>query len=287
MLGPSDLVLCSPPVAHIPLLERLAPARDAGFAGISVTPGDLWALEEQGLPLDEVSKQIADHGLALAEVDCIGCWLPSQVGAPADARFRDLLMTLTPERVIDVAARAGARSVVAVEMMGVTPSLDEAADAFARLCDMAAGHGLPVHMEFLPFGGIPALATAWAIVEAAGRPNGGLTLDSWHLFRSGSTLDQLAAIPGDRIMTVQINDAPILPAADLFAETMSGRMLPGEGGFDLTGFIRTLDRIGSTAPIGVEVFSEAQAGQTMDEISRAWASSARAAIKKARNSDEQ
>ena len=286
MLGPSDLVLCGPPIAHIPLLDRLAPAQKAGFAAVSVTPGDLWALDEQGVSLRDLSVRLSDHGLQLAEVDCIGCWLPSHAHAPADARFRELLLTLTPERVIDLAARAGARSVVAVEMMGVTPSLDEAAEAFARICDLAAEHGLPVHIEFLPFGGIADLAAAWAIVEAAGRPNGGLTLDSWHLFRSGSTLQQLAAIPGERIFTVQINDAPARPGADLFEETMTGRLLPGEGDFDLTGFIRTLDRIGSNAPIGVEVFSQAQAGATMDQISMAWASSARATIEKARNSDE-
>lgn len=286
MLGPSDLVLCGPPIAHIPLLDRLAPAQKAGFAAVSVTPGDLWALDEQGVSLRDLPVRLSDHGLQLAAVDCIGCWLPSHAHAPGDARFRELLLTLTPERVIDLAARAGARSVVAVEMMGVTPSLDEAAEAFARICDLAAEHGLPVHIEFLPFGGIPDLAAAWAIVEAAGRPNGGLTLDSWHLFRSGSTLQQLAAIPGERIFTVQINDAPARPGADLFEETMTGRLLPGEGDFDLTGFIRTLDQIGSRAPIGVEVFSQTQAGATIDQISMAWASSARATIEKARNSDE-
>lgn len=286
MLGPSDLVLCGPPLGHIPLLDRLAAARDAGFAAISVTPGDLWALERQGMSLREIASRIADHGLELAEVDCIGCWLPSQAGAPANARFRDLLGTLTPERVIDTAARAGARSVVAVEMMDVTPSLDEAAEAFAHICDLAAPHGLPVHIEFLPFGGIPDLASAWAIVEAAGRPNGGLTLDSWHLFRSGSTLAQLAAIPGDRIFTVQINDAPAIPTGGLFEETVAGRLLPGMGDFDLIRLIRTLDSIGSKAPIGVEVFATGQAEQTADDIARAWMSAARAILDKARNSDE-
>ena len=286
MLGPNDLVLCGPPLAHVPLLDRLVPAEKAGFTGLSVMPGDLWALEEQGVSLRDLSARLADHGLQLAEVDCIGCWLPSQVHSPAHARFRELLMTLTPERVIDLAARAGARSIVAVEMMGVTPSPDEAAEAFARICDLAAEHGLPVHIEFLPFGGIPDLAAASAIVESAGRPNGGLTIDSWHMFRSGSTLEQLAAIPGERIFTVQINDAPALAGADLFQETMTGRLLPGDGDFDLTGLIRTLDRIGSKAPIGVEVFSPAQAGATVDQIIMAWASSARAIIDKARNSDE-
>ena len=67
---------------------------------------------------------------------------------------------------------------------------------------------------------------------------------------------------------------------------MTGRLLPGDGDFDLTGLIRTLDRIGSKAPIGVEIFSPAQAGATVDQIIMAWASSARATIDKARNSDE-
>ncbi len=285
MLGPNDLVCCSTPLGHVPLLERLAPARDAGFAAISVTPTDLWLLEEKGMSARAIADRIADHDLVLAEVDCTGCWLRAQKIAPADARYRDLLLTLTPERVIETAARVGARSVVAVEMMGVAPALDEAAESFAAICDLAAPHGLLVHIEFLPFGGIPDLATAWAIVEAAGRPNGGLTLDSWHFFRSGSTLDQLAQIPGERIHAVQINDAPAKPQADLFQETMTSRLLPGDGDFDLTGFIRTLDRIGSTAPIGVEIFSSVQASQTVDQIVQAWSSAARDIMLKARTSN--
>ena len=42
---------------------------------------------------------------------------------------------------------------------------------------------------------------------------------------------------------------------DLVKETMEARRLPGEGAIDLVGLIRTLDGIGCSAPIGVEVFS--------------------------------
>jgi sugar phosphate isomerase/epimerase len=37
---------------------------------------------------------------------------------------------------------------------------------------------------------------------------------------------------------------------------MHARLLPGEGSIDLAGLIRTLDAIGSIAPIGVEVLSD-------------------------------
>lgn len=282
MPGPDDLVMCGPAVPHIPLLERLPAARAAGFAGISVMPTDIWALEAAGMAAREIARRIADEGLFVNEVDCIGYWMPSQAAAMPTHPYGALLETLTPERVIATAAAIGARSVVAVEMVTKDIATDEGAEAFARICDMAADEGLRAHIEFLPFGGIPDLERGWDIVSAADRSNGGLTIDSWHLNRSGSTLDQLAAIPGNRVHTVQINDAPATAQGDLLQETETGRLLPGEGDFDLVGFIRTLDRIGSTAPIGVEIFSAKNKDQPVDVLARQWAQTTRAVLGKAR-----
>ena len=281
MLTPNDLVFSSVPVARVPLLDRLEPVASAGFAGISVLPYDVLSLEAAGMAAAEITLRIADCGLLVAEVDSIGTWLPCQQNVPPQ-HFGQLLRELTVERVLPLAARIGARSVTLVEMHGVAPSLDEAAGAFAAVCDRAAEYGLLVHIEFLPFGGIPDLKAAWEIVKAAGRENGCLTIDSWHLFRSGSTLDELAAIPGAHIGTVQINDAPSTPEGTLFDETMCGRRLPGEGEFDLTGLIHTLDRIGSCAPIGVEVFSAVHSNLPVGEVARAWAQAARQTIGRAR-----
>lgn len=276
------LVLSAPPFTHVPLLERLAPAREAGFSAISLMPGDVWALEEAGLTAADIAMRIADHGLAVMEMDCTACWLPSHHAAGDDVPMAALLRSLTPDRVVETAARVGSPSVTAVEMMGVTPSLDEAAEAFAQLCDLAAEHGMKAHIEFLPFGGIPDLASAWAIVQAAGRANGGLTLDSWHFFRSGSSFGLLESIPGSRIHTIQINDAPAQPRSDLMQETMNGRLVPGQGSFDLVPFIRTLDQIGATAPISVEIFSADTRAAPMGDAIASWAPAARDIIRKAR-----
>lgn len=279
----TDLVLSAPPFLHLPLFDRLAPARDAGFSAISLTPGDIWSLESQGMTAADIRGRIEDHGLALREIDCTACWLPSHRAVRADNPLAALLQSLTPERVIETAALIGAPSVTAVEMMGVEPSVEEAAEAFAAICDFAADHGVKVHIEFLPFGGIPDLARAWAIVQAAGRANGGLTIDSWHFFRSGSSLDLLASLPGERIHTVQINDAPMQPEPDLLHETMNGRLLPGTGSFDLTGFIRALDATGCTAPVSVEIFSSYLSQQPMTDAIQGWAEAAQAVIAQARN----
>lgn len=279
----TNLVLSTPPFIHVPLLDRLAPARDAGFSGLSLMPGDIWSLEAEGMTASDIRTRIDDHGLHIMEMDCTACWLLSHYNASDSIPMAALLRALTPERVIETAARIGAPSVTAVEMMGVVPSLDEAAEAFAHLCDLAADHGLKAHIEFLPFGGIPDLPTAWSIVQAAGRPNGGLTLDSWHFFRSGSSLDLLAAIPGNRIHTVQINDAPAKPGNDLLHETMNSRLAPGKGDLDLVSFLRTLDATGCTAPISIEVFSAETNTQPMAAAIRDWAEAAHIVIRKARN----
>ncbi len=277
-----DLGLAGPPFGHIPLLDRLAPARTAGFSGMSVMPGDIWSLEAEGMNATEIRARFADHGLRVMEMDCIACWLPSHHNVGEDVPMAALLRALTPERVVETAARTGSSSITVVEMMGVTPSLDEAAEAFARLCDMAAGQGLKAHIEFLPFGGIPDLARAWAIVQAADRPNGGLMIDSWHFFRSGSSLDLLSTIPGKRIFSVQINDAPAQPGENLLQETMAGRLVPGEGDLDLIGFIRTLDATGCTASVSVEIFSTETASQPMAETIRHWTGATHAIIDRAR-----
>src|SRR5262249_37178835 len=147
----------------------------------------------------------------------------------------------------------GARSLTLVEFYGARVELDAAVEAFAAVCDRAREHGVLVHLEFLPWAGIPDLRSAWEIVRRAGRANGGLLVDSWPLFRSGAQPEELLAIPGDRVLGVQLDDAPARPEADLALETQHRRLLPGEGSFDLVGLVRALDAIGCAAPLGVEV----------------------------------
>lgn len=282
-LHKDHLIFSSVPVMDRPLLDRLAPFKAAGFDGLSLLPTDIWALAEQGITPEEVAKRIADAGLIISEMDCIATWLPEHKTLKTDdPLLQSLQQSHQAERVIEAAARVGARSIAVVEIFGIKPSAEEGAEAFAALCDKAAEYGLKVHLEFAPFGGIPNLREAHAIIDGAGRSNAGLTVDSWHLFRSGSTIEELAAIPAHQIHTVQINDAPSEAWSDVFDETMNGRLLPGEGSFDLNGLIGTLDRIGSAAPIEVEIFHANQKDMNLEDIARNWHGAIRRTIASAR-----
>ena len=282
-LGSGDLVLSAGTHLVTPFLDRLAPARAAGFAGVSVYPSEIEMLTGAGMSDGEIRSRVADAGLSIGELDAITTWLPGHIppeGFPAE--LAQGLLANTPERLCPMAAAVGARSLTVVEFYGTHPSVETAAESFAAACDVAARHGMLLHLEFLPWAGIPDLSTAWQIVQRADRPNGGLLLDSWHFFRSRSTFEELRAVHGSRVLYVQLADSPSVAEPDLADETQHRRLLPGEGDMDLVRFVRALDAIGCVAPVGVEVFSDELATQPIADVARRAGEAARRVISVAR-----
>jgi sugar phosphate isomerase/epimerase len=163
-------------------------------------------------------------------------------------------------------------------------TLDDAAEAFAGVCDRAAEHGLCAAIEFLPeMSNIPDAATAMEIVSRAGRANGGICLDAWHHFRGANDDEMLRRIPAERIFTVQIDDGPRRRVdADYYTDCTRYRETPGEGEFDLVGFLSLLAGMGVQIPLSVEVISVALQQQPADEVARRLHDSTRAVMAAAR-----
>lgn len=140
--------------------------------------------------------------------------------------------------------------------------------AYARFCDMAATRGLTADLEFMPWTGVPDLRAAAAIVEDAGRDNGGVLVDALHVDRSATTLDQVAALPRHRVNYVQFCDGPVPydPAeAALIRIAREERLMPGLGGIDMIGLARAIP---ADVTISVEVPHHALA-RSVDGLGRA------------------
>lgn len=128
-------------------------------------------------------------------------------------------------------------------------------ERFAALCDRAAAHGLQVELE--PFAVFPGFtyAVAAEVVAAADRPNGGLLIDAWHLFRDPTGLSTLEKVEGRHINGLELGDGYAEPRGTIHEDCNNHRLLPGEGSFDLVGLVRTLDAKGVDVPLSVEVIS--------------------------------
>lgn len=274
-LSAGDLVLCSGTLArHTMFHDRVAAASAAGFRGISLWGRDVQAARAAGLSDADLRSILDDHGLAVAELDPAWWWLPgaAAVRIPPEVDSLDVFCFAEPE-LFAMADALGARSLNAVDVFGGDWTVEDAAEAFAGLCARAAEHGLLVHLEWLAWSRIPDLDTARRIVELSGAPNGGLNVDAWHFARTGETLETLGAVPGDRVLAVQLDDGPARPEPDLMHATLHDRRLPGEGEFDLRGLVTVLREIGAVAPIGVEVFSDELHLLGAEEAARRAASS--------------
>jgi sugar phosphate isomerase/epimerase len=259
MLGPGSLVLTGSTLGNPPFRTLVEAAAAGCFAGLSLWPAPSYQrARAEGHSDSDLRALLRDHGLEVNDVDALIAWVgPDDPGPP----YREE----PSERELFAAAEAlgarfcnvllASRGVVSREPGGPIP-VEAAAEVFAGICDRAARHGLTAYLEFSPGSAVRDARTALAVVEGSRRPNAGLLLDTWHCHHGGASFEDLRALPGARVLGVQVSDVPAEPPADLAWATRRGRLVPGEGVFEWSRFLRTLAAIGSPAPLSVEVLND-------------------------------
>ena len=225
------------------LITRLHAAAEAEFASLSASPTELVAAvaADDGRAVQEV---LDDTGLTLACLDPVATWVPGAVAAhPAhNAHAR-----VTVQTCLELAERFAIPLLNAVDVTW-RPLEAEARDGFAELAAAAAKRGVKLAVEPQVYSGVPDLETGVDLCSHAGMGTA-LLVDLWHLNRMDPSVD-LASLP---IAAVQVADGPRRAASDLVTESITARLTPGSGEFDLADQLRTL-RVRAETPIGPELF---------------------------------
>lgn len=277
-LGPRDLILCSGTLFGHPLRSKIRAAAEAGYQGITIWPDDVTQARSEGLSDADIRALLADHGQVVVDMDPLLDWTPEAKPKPGEAA-----VAVTPEAEFYAIAEAfGARSINVVQGFGQRLDLDRAAEDLAGVCDRARDHGLIVTLEFLPWSGIPNAAVALDLVRRTGRANATVLVDTWHWFRGGADPALLRALPGEKVGSVQLNDAPRQVGENMMMESMLARLMPGDGDIPIADVVRILDAIGSKAPLGVEVFHERHAQMDATEVAKRAAEATRRVLAVAR-----
>jgi sugar phosphate isomerase/epimerase len=155
---------------------------------------------------------------------------------------------------VAVMAELGAQRVNTVTF---DPDLHRSVEQFGMLAGMAADAGMDTTLEFAPATAIADLPTALDAVRAVGRPDFRLLIDTMHLFRSGSSPADLAALDPDSIGYVHLSDVPLAPTIpDYLEEACFERRVPGTGEAPLREILDALPR---HLVIGIEVPLRSQA----------------------------
>jgi len=267
MSGTPPLVVSSYTLGtDVSFADRVRAAARAGFAGVGLRAENYWDTRRAGLSDSDMLEVAGCYGLRIREVEYITGW-GAEIDRSAEQRHKE-------QTVCHMARAFGVRHLNAGLLEKLPPA--QITEAFAALCDRV-GPDLTVALEFMPYSGVPDLATAWQVLQDAGRPNSGLLIDVWHWARAGMTTADLEPVPADRIVSVQLCDVTELPMDPLRAESLGHRLPPGQGWGDAVGLVRALREKGVRPAVwAVEVISDelvargvGQAALTVADASRA------------------
>jgi sugar phosphate isomerase/epimerase len=161
-----------------------------------------------------IKRRFADRGVGFFAAT--GIWLTPDLDVAA------------LDRELATAAELGASWFLAA---GYDPDTARLCDNFTALCEAAAGFGLKIAFEFMPYIETKTLGEAHRVVQQSRRPNAGILVDVLHLARSGGTPAEVAAVAPELIAYLQLCDAPRQKPAQLQLreESLRDRLYPGEG----------------------------------------------------------
>lgn len=228
--------------------EKLAAAAAAGFDAVELFENDL--IGSPHTPA-QVRERAAALGLDLA------LYQPFRdFEAVDDAQLERNLRRA--EAKLDVMEELGMTLMLATSNVQPTAIDDDelAAHQLGLLADRAAARGMRIAYEALAWGRhVSTYEHSWRIAQRADHDALGVCLDSFHILSRGSDPAGIADIPGEKILFVQLADAPHL-VMDVLQWSRHYRCFPGQGGFDLAAFCGHLDTAGYVGPLSLEVFND-------------------------------
>ncbi|MCX5045055.1 sugar phosphate isomerase/epimerase and 4-hydroxyphenylpyruvate domain-containing protein [Aldersonia sp. NBC_00410] len=230
------------------LVEKLHACAAAGFDGVEIFEPDLIASDHSP---EEIRALAGRLGLKLYLYQPLRDLEGVDEQTFADNLRRAGATFATAQRLgIDLV-------LVCSNVATATIDSDEvSADQLRRIGDLATEYGIRIAFEALAWGRfVDDYRRAWRIVELADHPAVGVCLDSFHVLSRGHDPAGIEQIPADKILFLQLADAPAL-SMDVLSWSRHHRLFPGEGAFDLAGFVRHVIAAGYDGPLSLEVFND-------------------------------
>jgi sugar phosphate isomerase/epimerase len=232
-------LLGMPPVEYVQLAAELGCVEvSTGLSGLPLTmfgitdfaPWPMWSLKDDKALRQEMIAAMRGCGVS------IGLGEGFRVAKDLDPR--------DSAEDLDIMAELGAKRINAICMDdAMMVGSNEAKEKLAVLSEMAIARGMIFTIEFFPPEGITSLERALEVVDYIGRGKAHVLLDTTHLFSTGGTVAQIAALDPGLIGYCQLSDGRNAPPDDAYMMTaMFARDVPGQGQLPLRELIAILPK---------------------------------------------
>ena len=236
------------------LRSKLAAIRGAGFSQVMLSARDL-AGHAEGI--DAAIELVRASGLRVTGFQV----LRDFEGLPGHLHEYKIEVA---KSMLEMCHALGAKVLLVCSSTSTHATGD--ADAVARdlrkLAMLAVPLGINVAFEGLSWGRtINEFTSAWDVVARADAPNLGIGIDSYHIFATKTSLNDLDILDPDKIFLVQLADfmwQEVRTPEERMTTARHFRVFPGEGVHSeaLADLVKRLDSIGYRGDYSFEVFND-------------------------------
>ena len=237
-----------------PLPAKLRAIRAAGFSQVMLSARDLVGHPEG---VEAAIAAVRESGLRVTGFQVLRDF------EGLSGRMHEYKVDIA-KSMLELASAVGAKVLLVCSSTSAHASDDR--DLIARdlrkLAMLAIPHGIRVAFEALSWGrSIEEFPAAWDVVMRADMPNLGLGLDSFHMFATKTSLDELQWLDPERIFLVQLADfmwQEIRSVEERIATARHFRVFPGEGAHSdqVAELVSRLHAQGYRGDYSFEVFND-------------------------------
>ena len=237
-----------------PLPAKLRAIREAGFSQVMLSARDLVGHAEG---VEAAIAAVRESGLRVTGFQVLRDF------EGLSGQLHEYKVDIA-KSMLELCAAVGAKVLLVCSSTSAHASDDR--DLIARdlrkLAMLAIPHGIRVAFEALSWGrSIEEFPAAWDVVMRADMPNLGLGLDSFHMFATKTSLDELQWLDPERILLVPLADfmwQEIRSVEERIATARHFRVFPGEGAHSdqVAQLVSRLHAQGYRGDYSFEVFND-------------------------------
>ncbi len=230
------------------LRQKIEAVAEAGYDGIEIFENDFMLFGETPATVRRMVEDAELEIVAFQPFRDFECMPKAKMQKNFDRA----------ERKFDLMEELGTKAMLICS--NVSPQCiddtERAVEEFYELAERAKKRDITLGYEALAWGrNVSLYEQAWDIVKRVDHKNLGIILDSFHMYARDADLATVAEIPGNRIVLVQVADAPRLKM-DVLQWSRHFRCFPGQGDFAMQEFMSAIIKTGYNGYFSHEIFND-------------------------------
>jgi sugar phosphate isomerase/epimerase len=274
MLNTSTIRGCKIDGKDFGVEKKIEIAAKAGFDCIEIWVNELNAYKKEGKSLKDLAKLIKDSGITVEDSMGFAAWIVNDDAARGKALDE-------AKRDMDMVAELGCPRIAAPPSGATNETLpaEKIADRYKALAELGEKAGVIPMAEVWGFSKtFTTLNETLQAAMASGHKKACVLPDVYHLYKGGSSFDDIKKLTNGNFHVLHINDYPDIPRARIADKD---RIYPGDGVAPLTELFKNLKAMKYAGVVSLELFNPEYYKQDPMVVAKTGCEKVKAAMAKA------